>query len=313
MATARRRVGLIGDDDSARADRPSRGGDPLVTSARMSDLHEANRASWNAATRAHNAHKRDQAAFLRGGGSTLFPEEIELLGDLAGLRIAHLQCNSGQDTLSLAARGARVTGVDISDEAIDFARQLSTDSGIAADFVRADVIDWMATTTERFDAVFCSYGVVGWLSDLGPWARGVREVLSPGGRFVYVEFHPLVWSLDGAFRLSRDPYFARGHVFTDPVEDYVGRSGDLLAPSGFVATDAAFENPHRANAFQWTLGDIVTAAASAGLVVERLDEYPYANGCRVIPTLVEREGRRLYPPDGVATPPLMLGLRARRQ
>ncbi|HHR0412405.1 TPA: class I SAM-dependent methyltransferase, partial [Pseudomonas aeruginosa] len=35
-----------------------------------SDLHEANRLSWNAATRAHNSHKADQAAFFRNGGST---------------------------------------------------------------------------------------------------------------------------------------------------------------------------------------------------------------------------------------------------
>lgn len=278
----------------------------------MTDLHEANRASWNAATRAHNAHKRDQAAFHRSGGSTLFPEELALLGDLTGLRVAHLQCNAGQDTVSLAARGARVTGVDISDEAITFATQLAADSGIAAEFVRADVIDWLAATDERFDVVFCSYGVVGWLSDLGAWARGIQRVLAPDGRIVYVEFHPLVWSLDGGFRFSRDPYFAPGRVFTDPVEDYVGRSGELLAPSGFVATETTFENPHAANAFQWTLGDIVTAVASAGLVIERLDEYPYANGCRMIPTLVEKEGRRLYPPDGVALPPLMFGLRARR-
>ena len=87
-------------------------------------LHEQNRLAWNEATRAHNSHKGDQAAFLRGGGSTLFPEEIELLGDLRDRPLVHLQCNAGQDTLSIASRlGARVTGVDISDEAIDFARQ----------------------------------------------------------------------------------------------------------------------------------------------------------------------------------------------
>ena len=64
------------------------------------DLHEANRVSWNAATRAHNSHKRDQAAFLRGGGSTLFPEELELAGELSGRSLLHLCCNAGQDTLS---------------------------------------------------------------------------------------------------------------------------------------------------------------------------------------------------------------------
>ena len=48
------------------------------------DLHEANRVSWNAATRVHNSHKGDQAQFLREGGSTLFPEDIALLGEISG-------------------------------------------------------------------------------------------------------------------------------------------------------------------------------------------------------------------------------------
>ena len=55
------------------------------------DLHEANRRSWNEATRAHNSHKGDQAAFFRAGGSTLYPEELEMLGDIAGRSLAHLQ------------------------------------------------------------------------------------------------------------------------------------------------------------------------------------------------------------------------------
>lgn len=105
------------------------------------DLHETNRLAWNEATRAHNSHKADQARFLREGGSTLFPEELKLLGDVAGLSLLHLQCNAGQDTLSLARRGASVTGVDISDEAIAFARRLSAESGIPGTFHRADVYD----------------------------------------------------------------------------------------------------------------------------------------------------------------------------
>src|SRR5881394_2546580 len=106
------------------------------------DAHERNRRSWNEATRAHNSHKHDQAGHLRAGGSTLFPEERELLGELSGRALVHLQCNSGQDTLSLARLGARVTGVDISDEAVTFAQRLSEDSGLAGKFERADIYDW---------------------------------------------------------------------------------------------------------------------------------------------------------------------------
>ena len=86
------------------------------------DLHEDNRRSWNAATPVHNQHKQDQAGFLRAGNELLFAEDYELLGPLTGKALLHLQCNSGQDSLCLARHGARVTGVDISDEAIEFAR-----------------------------------------------------------------------------------------------------------------------------------------------------------------------------------------------
>src|SRR5215467_11974926 len=118
------------------------------------ELHEENRLTWNEATVAHNSHKGDQAAFFRQGGTTLHLEELELLGDLEGRSVVHLQCNSGQDTLSLARLGAHVTGVDISDTAINFARQLSHDSGIPAVFERMDIYDWLEQTkhsTQRFD------------------------------------------------------------------------------------------------------------------------------------------------------------------
>src|SRR5262249_27059519 len=131
-------------------------------------LHEQNRRSWNGATRAHNSHKRDQAKFLREGGSLLCREEAALLGDLSGKSVVHLQCNSGQDTLSIKQLGAvQLLGVDISDEAIEFARRLSADSGVQASFVRADVYDWLtsaARVQQRWDVVFCSFGAIIWLS-----------------------------------------------------------------------------------------------------------------------------------------------------
>src|SRR5262245_52309366 len=109
-------------------------GDASTPGARRA-LHEQNRRSWNMATRAHNSHKADQARFYREGGDTLSPEETALLGDVTGKSVVHLQCNSGQDTLSIKRLGAKaVLGVDISDEAIGFAQRLAADSGIEASF-----------------------------------------------------------------------------------------------------------------------------------------------------------------------------------
>lgn len=274
----------------------------------MSHDYAATRRSWNFATDNHNAHKGDQAAFLRDGGELLFREELELLGELAGKSLVHLQCNSGQDSLCLARRGARVTGVDFSDRAIAFATDLSERSGIAAEFVCAELIEWLRASTQRFDLAFSSYGAVSWLPDIDAWARGIRRVLAPGGRFVYVEFHPLVWSFGADLTLSADDYFERG-PYKAPVRDYVADSGAAL---GAVVPAEARDNPEVATSWQYGLGEIVEALLRAGLVLERLHEYPHANGCRVLPALVPSEARRWVWPPGTARLPLTFGLSAAR-
>lgn len=280
------------------------------------ERHENNRRAWNAATLAHNSHKADQAAFLRGGGSTLFPEELALLGDIAGKSLLHLQCNAGQDTLSLAARGANVTGVDISDEAIAFARQLSEDSGIPGLFERADLYDWFAEAQaagRQFDLVFCSYGFLCWLSDLRAWARGIAAVLRPGGRFVAVESHPFSMVFDRDWSRQSD-YSTGGTAYDFPsgVGDYVAMAGEALTPSGWIAGIADFQNPHPGHEWQWGIGEVVTALIDAGLILETLREYPYFNGERQFERMREGEGKRMYPPEGTPNLPLMFGLSARR-
>lgn len=288
------------------------------------NLHEANRLSWNAATRAHNSHKLDQAGFLRRGGSTLFPEELALLGEVRGLRIAHLQCNAGQDSLSLAALGAHVSGVDISDEAISFARALSADSGIAADFTRADVYDWLereaAERPASFDIVFSSYGFLCWLSDLAAWARGIHAILRPGGRFAAVEFHPFALCFDPEWRPAYD--YGGGAPLCEEggVSDYVGLSGPSLAPSGYAEGEGNFRNPHPSHEFYHGLGDVTSALAEAGLTLKKLTEYPYANGWEPFAGMRRGEGehaRRRYPPaawEGRPFPrlPLMFSLEAEK-
>ena len=281
---------------------------------RQRHLHEENRKSWNSATRAHNSHKKDQAAFLRDGGSTLFPEERKLLGSIDSLRLAHLQCNAGQDSLSLAALGAKVTGVDISDEAIDFARKLSNDSGIPTRFLRADVYDWLAEAEpQSFDIVFCSYGALCWLSDLKLWARGVAGILRPNGRFVCIDFHPFSMVFDEHFEITY-PYFAHGEPLTwdDGVGDYVGMAGEALAPSGFIPGETRYNNPNPVHEFQCALAEGLQAMIDAGLTIELTREYPYSNGTKLFEDLVEIEGHRFARPEGKPNLPLMWGVVARK-
>lgn len=275
------------------------------------DLHEDNRQSWNSATKAHNSHKGDQAAFLRSGGSTLFPEELELLGDITGQRLVHLQCNSGQDTLSLAALGAEVTGVDISDEAVSFATTLSADCGIPGTFVRSDLFDWFEQSeADQFDIGFSSYGALIWLSDLAASGAGIAKVLRPGGRFVIVEFHPMWGMLDDDWQLASD-YWMTGTgpvTWTHGVGDYVAQAGDGLVPWGYQAGMAEVPDPTPAHEFIWGMSDIIGALLGAGLRLDAFREYPWSNGFARGSGVRQLPGRRFVPPDGVPTFPLMFGL-----
>lgn len=280
------------------------------------DLLDETRRSWNLATQAHNRHKRDQAAFLRGGGSTLFPEEIALAGDVRGQRLLHLLCNAGQDSLSLAGLGAVVTGVDLSDEAITFATRLSQEASLPATFVQSDAQSFLDRAEPgSFDVVFMSYGALIWIADIARLFRGIAAILAPGGRLVMMDFHPIAWSFDDALHL-KDPYFAEGHVFSEPVSDYVGASDGALSPSGHVTSEgdagAAYANPHQAHSYQHPVGEQLTAMIEAGLSIATVREYPYANGCRLNRALVEREGRRFTTADGVPNLPLMLGVVAKK-
>lgn len=278
--------------------------------------HEQNRRSWNLATAAHNSHKPHQGAFLRDGGLTLFPEERALCGDVRGLRLLHLLCNSGQDTLSFARLGAEVTGVDISDTAIDTARRLSDESGLPARFEHADVYDFLGAEVRkqrRYDRVFLSYGALLWVSDLASLVRDAALLLQPGGALVIVDFHPVAYMFDESLTLKY-PYSTPGVVVDDtPVGDYVAQSGEGLTHGAARAVGVVdFENPEPTRSFAWGTADLVTAVVDAGLTLEVLTDYPYTNGCRLFTQMRAGEARRWYLPASVPAFPLMFGLRARR-
>ena len=128
------------------------------------------------------------------------------------------------------------------------------------------------------------------------------------GRLVLLEFHPLCWSFDATGKVV-EPYFIDGPIEErGGVNDYVGRSHDGLLPMGQAEGVQEFENPERAVAFQYTVAQTVQVLADAGLFIEQLREYPYANGCLVFEGMKPLPDRRFAMPEGVPSMPLMLGV-----
>ena len=105
------------------------------------DYREINRKSWNKRTDVHfDSEFYDNTSFIEGR-SSLNDIEKELLGDIKGKKILHLQCHFGQDTISMDRLGAEVVGIDLSDNAIEKAQELASITNSEAAFLCCDLYD----------------------------------------------------------------------------------------------------------------------------------------------------------------------------
>ena len=234
------------------------------------DWRALNRANWDERTRIHLSPTSDyDLGPLRAGRGRLNAIEEAELGPVAGLRVLHLQCHFGADTLTLAQRGADAVGLDFSGVAIDAARALADELGLAARarFVVADLYDAPAAIPEpaSFDLVYVTWGAICWLPDIARWAAIVAAFLKPGGRLYFAEAHPTAWMHDDETALpdGRPGWFV----------PYLGRAAlHLSDPRDYADPAARLQN---ADKVEWLhpLSDIVTGLLDAGLRLEWLREH----------------------------------------
>lgn len=93
----------------------------------MDPYRKNNKKLWDEWTKIHAASCFYRLEEFKKGENSLNPLELNEVGDVQGLSLLHLQCHFGMDTLSWARLGAKVTGVDFSDQAIDLAQSLSAE------------------------------------------------------------------------------------------------------------------------------------------------------------------------------------------
>lgn len=264
------------------------------------EFQAVNRAMWNERAGINYRSAFYDVEGFRAGAVRLPAYEIEEVGDVAGKDLLHLQCHFGIDTLSWRRLGARVTGVDFSERAIAYARELSSELGEPATFVCCDVLDLPAHLEGEFDVVYTSHGVLGWLPDLDRWARVIAHFLRPGGIFYITELHPFVWPFDDSGDVTdlrvRFPYFARETPLPFPVQ------GSYADPEAQVEQTVEYCWPHG-------IGEIVTALASAGLRIDFLHEWPFLFWS--MPFLVEHPDRTWrLPAEMSGEIPLLFSLKA---
>lgn len=248
---------------------------------------KTNKETWNKKVAVHAKSKMYNLDAFKNGKSSLMKYELGALSDISGKSLLHLQCHFGQDTLSFSRMGAKCTGIDLSDKGIELAKELNKELGLDAEFICCNVYDVNKHIKKQFDIVFTSYGTIGWLPDLQPWANVIASRLKNGGTFFMADFHPIVWMFD--YQKEGNPMLYKYNQKEVIYEEY---SGTYANTSDEMITKE----------YGWNhgLGAIITALTNEGLQIEYLKEYdesPY----NVLPDLQKTKSgmfvtkEKLYP------------------
>jgi SAM-dependent methyltransferase len=250
---------------------------------------QANRANWDERVPIHL--KSYDLRALRAGSGRLTPIEESELRISPGERVLHLQCHFGQDTLTLAQRGASVVGLDFSAPAIAAARALAAELGFdpaRAIFVEGNVYEApsiLAGQGGSFDLVYVSWGAINWLPDIGKWAAVVAHFLKPGGRFYMAEGHPAAFVFD-------DDSAAAATALPKWFVPYFGSSTGSRPWVGDDPRDYSDPNArlHNARTYEWLhpISEVLTQLLANGLRIELFHEHD-AVPWRLFQCLLETE------------------------
>ena len=201
-------------------------------------ITQANREAWNEVMPVHRKSRKVDlhAEFKKIDfsvlGDTLTVKLKELGIDRAD--VAQVCCNNGQETISMVNIGAKsAVGYDISDAAIEEARELADIAGADCSFVRTDVYDIGEEHYNKYDIILITIGALPWLPDLDKFFAIVSKMLKRGGYLVVYEQHPIVYMLapdnDKKYD-AQNPYnfiasyFREEPWVDDEGIDYIGKS-----------------------------------------------------------------------------------------
>jgi SAM-dependent methyltransferase len=155
----------------------------------------------------HNRRAFDELHRGRRGPQGGLPPIVKAtLGDLTKKRVLHVHSGGSGASAELADQGAVVTALDVSEAALDAARE------------RWPTILWIHGDAQalpaelrrgRFDLVYSPEGALWQLHDLDAWANGIAAALAEHGELLVYETHPVALCVDGLQRWHYD-YFADG-------------------------------------------------------------------------------------------------------
>jgi SAM-dependent methyltransferase len=204
-----------------------------------------------------------------------------------GARVLDVPCGLGRHSIELAARGFRMTGVDLSEEAIAEAREHAAEKELGVEWRQGDMR--ALPRTSQFDAAFCFGNSFGYLDLTGTrdFVGAVAAALKPGSRFaldtgmaaecILPRLQEREWSQIGDILFLEENRYHLSEGCIETTYTFV-RGGETVTRTGLH--------------WVYTLREIRSLLAEAGLVVERisssLEDDPFRLGSPYLVVVAQR-------------------------
>lgn len=154
---------------------------------------------WN--TRIHDLEMTDHLVGTRAFFDDLdayrfdklhyLPRLVDFAG-FAGASLLEVGCGIGTDLVRFARGGAKVTGIDLSETAIDLARRNFALHGVEAEALQVGNGEALPFPAASFDVVY-AHGVLQYTADAAQLVREAHRVLKPGGRAIFMVYNRVSW------------------------------------------------------------------------------------------------------------------------
>ena len=237
---------------------------------------EINRAWWDKQSDEYQrAHGEQLSSDPRSWGVWgVHEDELNILGDVAGLDVLELGCGGAQWSLELARRGGRVVGLDLSWRQLFHASHAARGLDLSARVVHGSAEE-LPFGSSHFDLVFCDHGAMTFARPRSTVPEAAR-VLRAGGRLIFNMTSPLN---DVCWDAATDS------VTTTLHNDYFGM---------YTVSEAETVS------YQMPYGDWIRLFRSCGLVIEDLVEIqPPADARTSYEGYVPLEWARRWPAENI--------------
>lgn len=239
------------------------------------ELNKINKEAWNQDTydawiERFGQPKECVKKINKNPSTKLYPI-YEFFGEVQGKNIMNLMGSNGTKAVALSLLGANVTVVDFSEGNAAYAKELAEEANVHINYIVSDVLEIpMQNLSEKFDVVFAEQGILHYFTDLQPFIDVIKQLLKKGGTVIIRDFHPistkLISSRGSTAKVRKHKVY--GDYFDSTIEERDS------AFSKYIKDSEANRELTKVRLRKWTLGEVVTAVAKEGLMIDVLREEP---------------------------------------